>query len=169
MNDTSATPQNESSHPNVWPGKLNRILIGAGVLVFGLIIVDRVVDMFAADDMPDRIEIATPINNTVDTAATEPVKTGTQQVAVAPDLAVAPADSSEEVVDVLAIEDIFGSPLVFVSTSEPLYVVTEDDRRFDVGSDIDGETTLAGITSQRVVVEKEGNLLVIRLPDPAVQ
>ena len=59
--------------------------------------------------------------------------------------------------------------MVFVSASEPVYVVTEDERRFGIGSEIDAQTILAGVTSQQLILEHAGALTVISLPDPIVQ
>lgn len=159
MNDENTSPEEAAHQQQTWPRSLNKVLIGVGVLVFGFIIADRVTDMFRAEDMPD-IAVTVPDTGVVSAVVVKPEQVDVQEKATV--LAVEP----EEALD---IEDVFGSRLVFVSTSEPLYVLTEDDRRFDVGSDIDDETTLAGITGQRVILEKDGDLLVIRLHEPAVQ
>ena len=66
--------------------------------------------------------------------------------------------------EVLSFEDVVGSRLVFVSSLDPKYVVTGDDRRLQVGDSIDEDTMLAGIINEHVVFEKSGELLVISLP-----
>ncbi len=84
------------------------------------------------------------------------------------DEVIAVTDSQPEPID---LQEIFGSRVVFVSASEPVYVVTEDDRRFNVGSEIDAQTktTLAGVTAQQLTLEHSGALTVVNLPDPVVQ
>ena len=67
----------------------------------------------------------------------------------------------------LDIESVFGGRLVFVSSAAPLYVVTEDERRIDVGGSIDAQTTLSGLTNDQVILEMEGNLVAIELPTPS--
>ena len=77
---------------------------------------------------------------------------------------VQPSDADDPALD---IESVFGARLVFVSSSAPLYVMTEDERRIDVGGSIDAQTTLSGLTSDQVILEKEGNLVAIELPAPS--
>ncbi|MFK8079460.1 MAG: hypothetical protein AB8B97_04180 [Granulosicoccus sp.] len=154
MNEKDSTvTDDKTTHPETWPRKMNKVLIGIGVLVFGLIIADRLVETFRADDLPD---IAESVQET----------DRSQQVKIEPELINEASDVVDSVPD---MEEVFGGRLVFVSASEPLYVVTDDDRRIDVGDSIDEETLLSGITDQGVVIDKSGDLLVIRLPDLAVQ
>ena len=77
---------------------------------------------------------------------------------------VPPIDADNPALD---IESVFGGRLVFVSSAAPLYVMTEDERRIDVGGSIDAQTTLAGLTSDQIILEKEGNLVAIELPVPS--
>jgi len=152
MNDENTSTDNQSVTRDTWPRKLNKVLIGGGVLVFGLIIADRLLDTFRADDMPDMVDVVQEVD-TAELAAAEPI------------VVVDEAPESVDVDVTLDMEAVFGGRLVFVSASEPLYVVTEDDRRIEVGDSIDDDTLLAGITGQGVIVDKSGDLLVIRLPD----
>ena len=187
---------NEASSNAVWPSKLNVVLIGIGVLAFGLIIIDRLVSMFGVDDLPDTVEIVRPVQTQVasgvqtesgettdststmaeTTAATPtPPSTGeadaetralqeAHMAEYASSDSVQPGDADDPALD---IESVFGARLVFVSSSAPMYVMTEDERRIDVGGSIDAQTTLSGLTSDQVILEKEGNLVAIKLPAPS--
>ena len=177
-----------AAKPSFWQRKRHMLLIGVGILFFGAIIVDRLINMYGADELPDTVQIQGDDDSSTAVAESEP---GTEPVADAepvidgkpePEVASAsdatatdstaaenqlatdessPADASVD------IETVFGSPLVFVSVSEPMYVITEDDKRFDLGSAIDEQTTLAGVNGQQLILEKAGDLLVVDLPEPA--
>lgn len=146
-----------SSEEEVWPRKLNKLIIGVGIIAFGLIIADRLINAFRADDAPQSLAMEdadqVPAQKAPELASVDSDENAGQAVDSS-------ADSS------LNIEDVFGSRLVFVSASEPLYVLTDDERRFDVGGSVDEQTTLAGITGQRVILERAGELMVINLPKP---
>lgn len=172
MNHENPSPDNESANQETWPRRLNKMLIGIGVVAFGLIIADRLVDMFQADDMPVTTEIVRD-SDTPPVAVAQPVKTDiVEEVAALPDesedLAALP-DESDATENVLNIEDVFGSRLVFVSALEPVFVVTENERRINVHEAIDDDTTLHGISGQSVIVDRGGNLLPVKLPDLAVK
>ena len=201
---------NEASSKRVWPGKLNVVLIGIGVLAFGLIIVDRMVDMLSVDDLPDTVEtgssvesevasgvqtesdeatavnaassatttaapIATSPSASVSTSTSTSTESGdadtetialqeAQMAELASSDSTPPTDTDAPVLD---IDTVFGGRLVFVSSSAPMYVVTEDERRIDVGGSIDAQTTLSGLTSDQVILEREGNLVALELPAPS--
>ncbi len=217
-NTSEPTPE---PSPETWPQKLNKALIAIGVIAFGLIVTDRLLEAFRADDAP--AEVASIEQQTSEvTAVASDVQDNAEQVlesaAVDPEsqtaaqstsqvvndtaaasgvsdtavqsmvtAAASPTDSSAENLvnaqstdervsselddeEVLVqLENLFGSRVVFVSASEPVYVVTQDERRFDVGSTVNEETTLAGVTAQQLILEKSGDLMVISLPDPTVQ
>lgn len=162
MNDRNSQSVNDAESDAGWPRKLNKALIGVGIIAFGLIITDRLVNMFQADDLPDVAEVQR--TQDASSAVQEPEAQTTSALA---DTAGTDAPSSLQEQEAVAIEDIFGSPVVFVSLSEPSYVITEDERRIDIGGQIDEQTTLAGITSQQVIFERDGNLEAVTLPDPA--
>lgn len=67
------------------------------------------------------------------------------------------------------LQNLFGSRVVFVSASEPVYVVTEDERQFELGSLIDDETSLAGVATDQLIIERAGDLTILSLPDPVAQ
>ena len=214
MNPDNQTDNRQKPEQETWPQKLNKALIAIGIIAFGLIITDRVIEMFSADDAPavqaevqrtDTIEVKQPsvVTELTQDASSDSVATVTashdaataavsEQAAVqnpepeSVTVAEAPAqnDATPSVADdevVVAdgavtreetatnLEEVFGSRVVFVSASEPVYVVTEDDRRFEVGSEIDPQTTLAGVTAKQLILEHAGDLTVISLPDPNVQ
>ena len=156
----SHKPSEQSGEPDhIWPLKLNKVLLGIGVVAFGLIITDRVIDMFQVDDLPESAQVRQSLPVSDDTTSV------VQQQVLVEETAETKAIETPETP--LKIEDVFGSRLVFVSASEPMYVVTENERRIDVGSSIDSQTVLAGVTPQRVILEREGNLVSIGLPEPS--
>ena len=160
--DTTDVTPNET-----WPRKLNKFLIGIGVLAFGLIIVDRVSNMFEAEDLPTDAGV----QQTVDTSdGTLPQATELTEVETDGEASKVMSDAeTAETTDALNIDEVFGSPLVFVSASEPAYVITEEDVRIDVGGQFSDDFTLAGVTIDRVILEKAGDLMSIELPDPDTQ
>lgn len=151
----------ETSSEEVWPRKLNKLIIGVGIIAFGLIIADRLINAFQAEDTPQSVAL--------EDADQVPAQKAPELAGVSGDENAEQAEQpSASVTDAsLNIEDVFGSRLVFVSASEPLYVLTVDERRYDVGVSVDEQTTLAGITGQRVILEREGELMVINLPEPS--
>lgn len=166
MNSNSTT--SESDKP---PRRWNKLLIILAVLAFGLVVTDRVMEAFQADDEP------------VDVAASGSLPDASSAVSVVSQAADDASDAAanavqDSVLDQLAmptaeslvkLESLFGSPVVLVSSSEPSYVITEDERRFDVGGVVDDTTTLAGVTSHQLIFEQSGDLLVISLPEPVTQ
>ncbi len=190
----TSEPQSAES----WPRKLNKALIAIGVIAFGLIVTDRLLEAFRADDLPAdqaTLELLPPISEEVSVVTTvvpEPTvqaevnpDTNTnpdtsaliaeQSVLSEPDVmqsdsaAVEPASTSDEQEMLVKLESMFGSRVVFVSAAEPAYLVTADERRFEVGKPVDDETELAGITAQQVFFDRSGDLIVISLPEPTVQ
>ena len=139
-----------------WPLKLNKVLIAIGVIAFGLIVTDRLLEAFRADDAPAVASIdGTAANGSDETAA---------QL-----LSEADKIQPNERESLIELQNLIGSRVVFVSTTEPGYVVTEDERRITVGEAVDDATTLAGVTTHQVILEKSDGLKVINLPDPIVQ
>lgn len=142
-----------------WPRRLNRLLIAIGVIAFGLIIADRIISIYKTEDT-ETPQLAT-------TESDEPVPSSDETVEEVGTLVVGEATPIER--DTEAVTDIhsqFGSRLMFVSLSDPKFLVTENNRRFEVGTLIDDETTLASITAEQVIVEKNGEFTALDLPDP---
>lgn len=167
MNAENTSSDSDTMTEAVWPRKLNKVLIGIGVLAFGLIIVDRLVTMFQVDDLPDVVNI----DSAAETSSTALVSSDEvpAQEAVTAANQTPDGDTQEALVAGSPdIAEVFGSPLVFVSTAKPAYVITEDERRISVGSELAADTTLAGVTSDQVIIEKAGELMTITLPDPGV-
>jgi hypothetical protein len=179
--------------------KSNLLLIGAGVIVFGFIIGDRLLDMLRVDDLPDTAAESARLSETLGSSSEAkqnkfPVETDSSRVGVTNSgQDVAEVAEVVEVVDVAEvaevaeveasalpsmepgsvdetvtplIEDVFGTRLVFVSQSEPVYVITANDQRVDLGANVDEETVLTGLTSDSVIVSKNGDLMVLPLPAP---
>lgn len=161
--NANSTSSSRSSKPQQGPRKLNKLLIFLGVLAFGLIVTDRVMEAFRADDdAPDAL------------ALTDAAMPPSEQSSTGNAAAGSGIGSLDEVVGsdseaLVTLENLFGSPVMLVSAAEPSFVMTEDQRRFDVGGLVDGSTTLAGVTSQQLIFEQSGDLLFITLPDPQVQ
>lgn len=188
MNDDSQVGNegaNDANSEEVWPRKLNKIIIGVGVLAFGLIIGDRLISVLKVDDIPEADS-----GDIVRSVDTQPVD-GTQTGSIAADavsieavsVAQSEADNASDITDVsddeaipsgrleqdLSIEDVFGGQLMFVSSATPMYVVTEHERRIDVGEQIDEQTVLSGLTTDQLILERAGNLIPIDLPEPTSQ
>lgn len=152
----SSEQRNKKTKAESWPLKLNKALIALGVIAFGLIVTDRLLEAFRADDAPGAAAIdSSTVNGTDETAATLLSETGKLQ----------PVERES----LVELQNLIGSRVVFVSATEPGYVVTEDERRIAVGESVDDTTTLAGVTTHQVILEKSGDLKVINLPDPIVQ
>lgn len=170
-NDDNDHGNTEVTSNEVWPRKLNKVIIGVGIIAFGLIIADRLINAFRANDVPETVAIEReedelPVDDASQLSQAETVDI--ELTEAEPDSSDADSSGMATEKAELDMESVFGANLVFVSASEPLYVVTEDDQRFDIGGDIDDETTLAGITDKRLILERSGELLVLTLPDPGV-
>jgi len=149
-----------------WPRRLNVALITIGVLAFGLLIIDRFTELFNAKHLPEIViekrSFATPTAEKVAVAE----KTEDEEIAIAKANNESLNGSDLSVLD---LDEVFGSRLVFVSAADPMYVVTENDKRFDVGSSVSDGLTFAGATQQQVILDNDGDLIVISLPTPTVQ
>lgn len=154
---TSSDQRDEKATAGSRPIKLKKALIAIGVIAFGLIVADRVLEAFRADDVPTTVATvdSAPANDADETAAPEP----TEADQILPDDRVA----------LVELQNLFGSRVVFVSATEPGFVVTEDERRIAVGDPVDDATTLAEVTTHQIILEKNGDTLIFSLPVPLVQ
>lgn len=153
---TSSEPSQKDATTNSWPKKLNKALIAIGVIAFGLIVTDRLLEAFRADDAPEVAAVGgAPGDGSAETAANL--------------LSEADRIQPGERKSLAELQDLIGTRIVFASTSDPGYLVTGDEQRFDVGDEVVDEFTLAGVTSHQVILEKSGRLKVFSLPDPVVQ
>lgn len=109
-------------------------------------------------------ELATDENLTDEAAAMEEVV-----IADAQDQQESTENDADLLQTPLALEDVFDTGLMFVSASEPKYIITGDARRLDLGDEVDEQTLLAGITNENVILERRGNFIVIGLPDPSAE
>jgi hypothetical protein len=160
MNTPKRTPgkRRGKTTSDAWPLKLNKALIVIGVIAFGLIVTDRLLEAFKADDAPAKV---TSIDDSG--AGTDQSASASQGAVVADQTLPVDRESLTE------LKNLFGSRVVFVSVTEPGYIVTEDERRIAVGEAVDDATTLAGVTTHQLILEKSGDLMIFRLPDPVVQ
>lgn len=150
--------------PEGWPRALNWVLIGIGVLAFGLIIADRLDSVLKVDDTPEIAENQNAESRSM-AAPTEQAVAVTQSQAE--DVVTAPAETNEEPVPNL--HDVFGSRVVFVSASEQAYVVTENNERFEVGSELSTGLKFAGATERQIILDDNGDFITIGLPEPSNQ
>lgn len=176
--------------------KLHWIMIALGVIAFVLVVTDRVQEAFKADDAPESqasaesselpsggdaagelvsgssvtLEDQSATDSSVAATDTDPETQAAATSAQTPLLGQSLAELAlPEAESLVTLENLFGSPLVLVSATEPSYVMTEDQRRFEVGGVINENTTLAGVTGHQLIFEQSGDLLVISLPEPVVQ
>lgn len=153
---TSTDQRRKTGSAESWPFKLNKALIAIGVIAFGLIVTDRLLEAFRADDAP---AVASVDSDTLH---------GTDETA-APGLSEADQILPEDRESLVALQKMFGSRVVFVSATEPGYIVTEDERRIAVGDAVDDAARLAGVTTHQLILDKGGDLMVFNLPDPVLQ
>jgi len=164
--DSKASENDETADSQAQPGprKLNRVLIALAVVAFGLIVTDRVMEAFQADDVPEELAAEDASPNAADSQA---LTEGASELS--PEIGEAILDHLPDAEALVTLENLFGSPVVLVSASKPSYVITADERRFEVGSVVDDTTTLAGVTSHQLIFEQTGDLMVISLPEPSLQ
>jgi len=163
MSNSIQPSETEETTAGVWPRKLNSLLIGVGILVFGFIIANRIASMFAADELPSVVDVErSDETNSASLVSADSSRNELHIDSVSPS-SDAEADTFK---DTLSIDAVFGSPLVFVSASEPAYVITENNLRIDVGAVLSEDMTLAGVTGDKLILDKAGDLLSIPLPDP---
>lgn len=137
-----------------WPRRLNRLLIGVGVVAFGLIIGDRLMSVFKSDQAA-----MIPQTTSIDRASS-----GSAEVAAGLEAPAANDTGTLIERDATAGRDSdFGSQLIFVSLSEPKYIVTADRQRYYVGSSIDEDTVLADVTDNQVIIDRKGALTAVDL------
>lgn len=154
--NTSSESASEGARTESWPLKLNKALIAIGVIAFGLIVTDRLLEAFRADDAP----VVTSIDGATDIGLEASAQTAhTEAGKVLPQV-------SESLVE---LQNLIGARVVFVSAMEPGYLVTEDEQRIAVGDAVADEVTLAGVTTHQLILEKSGELKVVNLPDAVVQ
>lgn len=170
-NTPSEIDDRTEPHASPRPRKLSRILIALGALAFALVVTDRVMEAFEADDVPEEVTVtdSVPAGTADQTADPQALTEESTEVAVNIENAILDQLPMPEAEALVTLETLFGSPVVLVSASEPSYVVTADERRFDVGGVVDDTTTLAGVTSHQLIFEQAGDLLVISLPEPVTQ
>lgn len=164
MSNAEQQPQPES-----WPRKLNKALIAVGIIAFGLVVTDRVLEAFRDDTPPtDQATLDLSSAETIADVSDAPVPVVQPEALSSADLSSvdSTADDRGKLVE---LESLLGSKVVFVSATEPAFLVTANEKRYEVGSAVDDQTTLAGVTTQQIFFEQAGDLIVLSLPEPVVQ
>lgn len=139
-----------SSMLRPWTMTLNRFVIGIGVLALVFFMMGKALQLFKGGD---------------DTAKRE-LQVGVEQTLV---LISKDSDSFRKIQNYSGLDTLFGDEVVFVSASEPAYVMTTGERRFEIG-DIPGmDVELSSITSTQLVLKQAGEILVFTLPDENTQ
>ncbi len=161
MSNAEQQPQ-----PETWPRKLNKALIAVGIIAFGLVVTDRVLEAFRADT-PATDQATLQSKTAEDLADVSGATLAKPEILnAAPASTEGAADGQEKLVE---LESLLGSKVVFVSAAEPAYLITANEKRYEIGSAVDEQTTLAGVTTQQIFFEQAGDLIVISLPEPMVQ
>lgn len=138
-----------SASPRPWPKILNRFFIGIGVLAVCLFFAGKAFEAFKGEE-----RVASQSSSESDG--------GDEKTLV---LISKEADASGKLRDFSELETHFGNKIVFVSASEPAFLMTDDERRFEVGA-IDGtDLVITNISSTRLVLRRDEELLVYALPD----
>lgn len=125
---------------------LNRFFIGIIVIAIIIFLVGKMVKAFNGGD---------------DVAMTE-APTGVEQTLV---LISKDSNTFGRFRRFSELETLFGNKVVFVSASEPAYLMTGDKQRFEVGEVPGTNVELTSITSTQIVLKQAEELLVFALPD----
>lgn len=134
-----------SSPTRSWPLILNRFFIGIGVLAFAFFVTSKVMQVFNEDDSP-----------VVTESQADPEQT---LVLISKD-----SDVEPKVLNFSNLETLFGTRIVFVSASEPAYLITEDLRRFQVGDIPTTGIEVTDISSTQLVLKQGEESIVFDLP-----
>jgi len=145
---TSGEATNETNARSTGMRKSSLLLIGTGVIVFGLIIGDRVLDMVRVDDLPD--------------AATDSARLSSVQVstAVEDEQPLNVSDAAENAVSGTNAADDNDTVAATIAEVSDVEIAT------DLGDNVDEDTILTGLTGESVIVNKNGELVVLQLPAP---
>lgn len=140
-----------SSLTKSWPTLLNRFFIGVGVLALVVFVIGKAFQEFRIYD--DTFE-AVSIDDS------ESLKGGEKK------LILLSKDSSlfDDGQNFSDLESVFGSKVVFVSATDPAYVMTNDMRRYEVGGFPRSDIELSSISSTKLVLKRHEELMVFALP-----
>jgi hypothetical protein len=145
----------ESASPGeIWARRLNKVLIAVGVIAFSLIIADRVISIYETEDSSESSIASINAENSSEVLVVDQ-----------PGDVVSGERTLIERNTEISLQEEFGGELVFVSLSKPKYVITADERRFDVGSAINEHTQLADITETQLILDKDGERTSFSLPE----
>jgi hypothetical protein len=139
-----------SSLTRSWPLIINRFIVGIGVLVLGFFITGKALQVLKGDDGAVTTE---SLNESL--------------VSVEQTLILISKDSKTfgEVRNFSDLETVFGNKVVFVSASEPAYLMTDDERRFEIGDFPGTDVELSSISSTQLVLKQADELIVFTLLD----
>ncbi|MDB4224106.1 hypothetical protein N9850_10075 [Granulosicoccus sp.] len=139
-----------SSAAESWLMIFNRFVIGIGVLAIVFFATGKALQLFKGGDDTVTREAQVSVEQTL--------------VLISKD-----SDSFRKIQSYSDLETLFGDEVVFVSASEPAYVMTTGERRFEIG-DIPGtDVELSSITSTQLVLKQAEEVIVFTLPNENLQ
>jgi len=136
-----------------WLPIINQILILIGILVLAFFTIGKALDF--GDDVEGRV---------LPGSSNEPQVSDEQTLVLIskdPKTFGTPVSFSE-------LDTYFGSDVVFVSASEPAFLITDDERRFQVGDALRANVELTRISSTQLILKQAGEILVFALLDESV-
>lgn len=139
-----------SSPARSWPMIFNRFFIGIGVLVLVFFATGKALQFFKGDDEAVTAESLNKF----------PVSDEQTLVLISKD-----SNTFGKIRNFSDLETLFGEQVVFVSASEPAFLMTEDDRRFEIGNIPGTDVELSSITSTQLVFKQAEEVLVMALPN----
>lgn len=143
-----------SSVIRLWLPIVNQILILIGIFVLAILTIGKALDF--GNDVDGRVSPG---------SSNEPQMSAEQTLVLIskdPNTFGTPGSFSE-------LETYFGSDVVFVSASEPAFLITDDEQRFQVGDVLGANVELTRISSSQLVLKQAGEMLVFALLDESVK
>ena len=127
----------------------NRFLIGVGVLALGFFIAGNGLQIFKGDHVAATTEAGSK-----------------SQLSEEQKLKLLPAGSGpfENIRNFSDLETLFGGKVVFVSASEPTYLMTADGLRFEIGEIPGTDIELSSISTTQLTLRQAKELMVLTLP-----
>jgi hypothetical protein len=125
---------------------LNRFFLGIVVLAIIIFLVGKIIKAFHAGDDVASVQSPTSVEQTL--------------VLISKD-----ANTFGKYRSFSDLENLFGDKVVFVSATEPAFLITDDQQRFEIGEVPGTHVELSSITSTQIVLKQAEELLVFALPD----
>ena len=148
----SNVPQH-SPETRSWPKTLNRFFIGLLVLAICFFLISKLLQAYSGDKQD------------VSSRAANAEGSGAEKTLV---LLSKDADALGKMQSFSELESYFGSKVVLVSATEPAYVLTDDEQRFEVGAVLETDAEISSISSSQLVLKEADEFLVFVLPDSKV-